>query len=283
MTLGFLSGSKIFCKLLCVSWEIVVLHGYDWIHCGAKSCTTTAYRWLFRESRPSVRTLWSAVIKSPNFLHEVRLYQHVFCTEPLWFFPLADLAISVFREVRKNMWRVRCAVHTPGRCSRLLSALNDLTTTFFFFKKSSPNFTLSFLMSEHPKQVSLFYGAAHFMSSEVIDILDLMSSSCVNSTATMRYWMKRTTNATYGIDKEKLVQVALLQIDGGDGAYLSVLLGSLIGVSCVHFLPDLFSVIYQFILISFELLQAMDKRSGFPVVTCPSQCTSLQTSQFLSC
>ena len=50
----------------------------------------------------------------------------------------------------------------------------------------------------------------------------------------MRYWKKKT-NATFGIDKEELVQVALLQIHGGDGTYLSVLLGSLIGVSSVHF------------------------------------------------
>ena len=36
----------------------------------------------------------------------------------------------------------------------------------------------------------------------------------------MKYWMKKTTNATFDIDKEELVQVALLQIHGGDGAYL---------------------------------------------------------------
>ena len=67
MTLGFQFGSKNFCKLLCVSWEVVILHGYDWIHWVAKSCTKTAHRWLFRESQPSLRTLWSAVIKSPKF------------------------------------------------------------------------------------------------------------------------------------------------------------------------------------------------------------------------
>ena len=67
MTLGFLSGSKNFCKLLCVSCEVFVLHGYDWIHWVPKSCTTTAYRWLLRDSQPSLRTLWSAVIKSPKF------------------------------------------------------------------------------------------------------------------------------------------------------------------------------------------------------------------------
>ena len=63
-------------------------------------------------------------------------------------------------------------------------------------------------MSEHPKQVSLFSEAAHCMSSEV------------HSTATMRYWMKKTTNATFGIDNRELVQVALLQIHGEDGACL---------------------------------------------------------------
>ena len=66
MTLGFLSGSKNFCKLLWVSCKVFVVHGYAWIHGVAKSCTTTAYRWLFRDSQLSLRTLWSAVIKSPN-------------------------------------------------------------------------------------------------------------------------------------------------------------------------------------------------------------------------
>ena len=42
-------------------------HGYDCIHWVAKSCTTTAYRWLCRDPHPSLRTLWSAVIKSIKF------------------------------------------------------------------------------------------------------------------------------------------------------------------------------------------------------------------------
>ena len=54
-------------KLLWVSCEVLFLHGYDWIDWVAKSCTTTAYWWLFRDSQLSLRTLWSAVIKSPNF------------------------------------------------------------------------------------------------------------------------------------------------------------------------------------------------------------------------
>ena len=67
MTFGFFVGSKNFCKLLWVSYEVLVLHGYDWIHWVAKSCTTTAYLWLLRDSQPSLRTLWSAVIKWPKF------------------------------------------------------------------------------------------------------------------------------------------------------------------------------------------------------------------------
>ena len=81
MTFGFLSASKNFWKLLSVSWEVFVLHGYDWIHWVAKSCTTTAYRWLFRDSQLSLRTLWSTDIKSPKFLHDVRLW-YVICTVP---------------------------------------------------------------------------------------------------------------------------------------------------------------------------------------------------------
>ena len=73
-------------------------------------------------------------------------------------------------------------------------------------------------MSEHPKKVSLFFEAAYCMSSEVIDNLERMSSTSVRSTATMRYWMNRTTNATFGVDEKGLVQVARLQIRGGDGA-----------------------------------------------------------------
>ena len=65
--LGFLSGSMNFCKLLSVSCEVLVLHEYAWIHWVVRSCTTTAYRWLCRDSQLSLRTMWSAVIKSPKF------------------------------------------------------------------------------------------------------------------------------------------------------------------------------------------------------------------------
>ena len=89
MTLGFLFGSKNFCKLLCVSSEVSVLHGYDWIHWVAKSCTTIAYRWLCRDSHPSLRTLWSAVIKSPKFPLWARLDQ---CVGALVIFVLKQIS-----------------------------------------------------------------------------------------------------------------------------------------------------------------------------------------------
>ena len=50
-----------------------------------------------------------------------------------------------------------------------------------------------------------------------------MSLASGHSTATMMCWMKKTTNATYGIDEKGLVQVAHLQIHGEDGASLLLL------------------------------------------------------------
>ena len=61
MTFGFCDGSRNFRRLCSVSSEFLFLHGQDCIHWVARSCTTTAYRWLFRDSRPSMRTLCSAV------------------------------------------------------------------------------------------------------------------------------------------------------------------------------------------------------------------------------
>ena len=43
-----------------------VLHGWYCNHWVAKSCTTTAYRWLFRDPLSSLRKLWSAEIKWPE-------------------------------------------------------------------------------------------------------------------------------------------------------------------------------------------------------------------------
>ena len=66
MTCGFLVGSRNFIGLFWVSCEAFVLHGKDCNHWVAKSCATTVYRWLLRDSLSSLGTLWSAVIKSPK-------------------------------------------------------------------------------------------------------------------------------------------------------------------------------------------------------------------------
>ena len=72
-------------------------------------------------------------------------------------------------QVRENVTYEGVLFTHPVGCSRLLSAVNDLTTTNL--KNLVKNSTLSFLMRKHPKQVSLFFEAAHCMSSEVIDNL----------------------------------------------------------------------------------------------------------------
>ena len=81
VTFGFCDGSRNFRKFFSVasatapktfvnSSPSLVKFWFrtDSIHWMVRSCTTTAYRWLFRDSHHSLRTLWTAVIKSPNFL-----------------------------------------------------------------------------------------------------------------------------------------------------------------------------------------------------------------------
>ena len=46
----------------------------------------------------------------------------------------------------------------------------------------------------------------------------IMGSSSFDSTATMKNWKKKNTNATFGIDQKGLVLVVFLQILGGDGS-----------------------------------------------------------------
>ena len=112
MTFGFLSGSRNFCKLLWVPCEVLFWHGYAWIHWVARSCTTTAYRWLFRDSQLSLRTFWSAVIKSPKFTARgtaspLRLLQRILVI-------LVRLHISQFRSLWKWVWTL-----CWPKCSRL--------------------------------------------------------------------------------------------------------------------------------------------------------------------
>ena len=64
----------------------------DCSHWVAKSCTTTAYRWLLRDS---LRILWFA--SSPRkFQLWARMYKHVFCKKPSFFCLQADISILCF-------------------------------------------------------------------------------------------------------------------------------------------------------------------------------------------
>ena len=78
-------------------------------------------------------------------------------------------------------------------------------------------------MRKRLQQVALFFDAAHSTSSEVIDFHEFMSSTSGHSTATMMYWMKKTTNAISDTGRKESVQVALLQTHGEDGASLLLL------------------------------------------------------------
>ena len=60
--------------------------------------TDLPHRWLCRDSLSSPRTMWSAVIKSPEIFRSRHDCTSSFCTLG----SQADVAISVLREVRKN-------------------------------------------------------------------------------------------------------------------------------------------------------------------------------------
>ena len=129
----------------------------------------------------------------------------------------------------------------PVGCSRLPSAVNDPATTIFFTKK--------------------YYELQQFCP-----------------TATTKNWKKKT-DATFIIDRKKSVLVVLLLIRGGDGSLMWLVLGSLIGVSSVHFCL-MCSVRFSSFSYIFRTLQTMDNRSGLPVPIYPLRCTSPRSSKF---
>ena len=159
MTLGFLSGSKNFCKLLCVPCEVFVLHGYDWIHWMAMSCTTIVYRWLFRGSQLSLRTLWSAVMKSPKFsargtASPLRLLHGVFTL----CLPKSSLLLDV--ESEDASWQ---ELACEFLCSGTLSYVGSKRRWLSSKQRVSPFYHLFNIRAWHkhwmgidPTQISLF-------------------------------------------------------------------------------------------------------------------------------
>ena len=57
----------------------------------------------------------------------------------------------------------------------------------------------------------------------MLDFHEFMSSTSGHSTATMMYWVKKTTDAISDVARKESVQVALLQTHGEDGAILLML------------------------------------------------------------
>ena len=107
--------------------------------------------------------------------------------------PMSVWHWNVCCETRENVTCEVCCSHTVG-CSRLLSAVNDLTTTSFW-KKNLSKCHSEQLWRKRLQQVALFCDAAHFTSSEGIDFDEFMSSTSGHSTTTMMCWMKKSTNA----------------------------------------------------------------------------------------
>ena len=94
MTFGSLSGSRYFCKLLWVSCEVCVLHGYDWIHWGSQVLHHDCISMTVSKFTENFVICYNQITK-------------IFCTKYDFAIassacPFTDLAISVFREMSFN-------------------------------------------------------------------------------------------------------------------------------------------------------------------------------------
>ena len=187
-----------------------------------------------------------------------------------------------------SMWHIKCGEslrkcdvwvcsdHTSRRWQQIAISCKR---SDYKIQKTCQSFTMSNLVRKRLQHVALFCNAAHSTSSEVIDFDEFMSSTSGHSTATVRYWMKKTTNAISDTGKKESVHIALLQIHSEDGAFLLVLLGSLIGVSSVHFCQMCSARCTSFSYIS-RTPQVMDDNWSFSVPTRPSRWTSPRSNQF---
>ena len=101
MTLGFLFRSKNFCKLVCLCWEVFVLHGYDWMD-------PLGGQVLHHDCTSIIVSRFTTFTE--NFVICCYQVTKIFCTKygsaiasssrsPCNLGPLTDLAVSVFREV----------------------------------------------------------------------------------------------------------------------------------------------------------------------------------------
>ena len=109
----------------------------------------------------------------------------------------------------------------PVGCSRLLSAVNDLTATNQKFLKVD---TSEIYVKKRHNGVSPFYLLLFTCAQLRFDlVLIVMSSTKNRSTVSKMCWMKKTTDAIAGIVSKESVRVALLQTLGEDGVIWSTL------------------------------------------------------------
>ena len=118
MTFAFLVGSRNFKRLFWVLEKFLFYMGRivtsDWV---SKSCATKKYRWLLRDSLPSLRILWSAVIKSTT----VSIGHDCTSTSPArssrYFYLQADIEVGVLRKVGVDTVLTRARFHFFARDS----------------------------------------------------------------------------------------------------------------------------------------------------------------------
>ena len=129
---------------------------------------------------------------------------------------------NVHVTFKNVLWNTRnCDVRgvlftPPVGCSRLLSAVNDLTTT----KKKSSKCQSEQLSEEASSTSRPVLWCCSFHELKGIDFDEFTSSTNDHSTATMMCWMKKTTDSNSDTGGKESVQVALHQTRGGDGRYL---------------------------------------------------------------
>ena len=103
MTFGFLVGSRNFCRLFWVSWEVFVSHGYDCIHYVAKSCTHHGISMIVPRFAFFTRIF---VFRCDQVSKMIRSGHDCASTSsarsPCNFSSQADVTTTVLREVRKD-------------------------------------------------------------------------------------------------------------------------------------------------------------------------------------
>ena len=106
MSFGFLVGSRNFIRLFWIYWVVSVLQVYDCNHCVAKSCSTTAYRWLCRDPLLSLRTLWSSKFSALGTTVPARLQQEALVVFVHYAYPNpVPLLLAAPEVIHEKNWK----------------------------------------------------------------------------------------------------------------------------------------------------------------------------------